>query len=65
MGSYLIEVVFGIPGLGLLSYNAIVNQDTALVFGTVFVPVFIAIIGNLAQDVAYVVLDPRIDYGDR
>jgi peptide/nickel transport system permease protein len=65
VGSYLIEVVFGIPGLGLLSYNAIVNQDTALVFGTVFVPVFIAIIGSLAQDIAYVVLDPRIDYGDR
>jgi peptide/nickel transport system permease protein len=65
VGSYLIEVVFGIPGLGLLSYNAIINQDTALVFGTVFVPTFIAIVGNLAQDIAYVILDPRIDYGDR
>lgn len=65
VGSYLIEVVFGIPGLGLLSFNAIINQDTALVFGTIFVPVFIAIIGNLAQDIAYVYLDPRIDYGDR
>lgn len=65
VGSYLIEVVFGIPGLGLLSYNAIVNQDTALVFGTVFIPVFIAIVGNLAQDIAYVILDPRIEYGDR
>ncbi len=65
VGSYLIEVVFGIPGLGLLSYHAIVNQDTALVFGTVFVPTFIAIVGNLAQDIAYVILDPRIDYGDR
>ena len=65
VGSYLIEVVFGIPGLGLLSFKAITNQDTALVFGTVFVPTFLAIIGNLAQDIAYVVLDPRIDYGDR
>ena len=65
VGSYLIEVVFGIPGLGLLSFDAIINQDTALVFGTVFVPTFIAILGNLAQDIAYVILDPRIDYGDR
>ena len=65
VGSYLIEVVFGIPGLGYLSFRAIENQDTALVFGTIFVPVFIAIIGNLAQDIAYVILDPRIDYGDR
>lgn len=65
VGSYLIEVVFGIPGLGLLSFKAVTNQDTALVFGTVFIPVFVAIVGNLAQDIAYAVLDPRIEYGDR
>lgn len=63
--SYLVEVVFGIPGLGQLSLDAILNQDTALVLGTTFIPVFIAVIGNLMQDIAYVVLDPRIDYGDR
>lgn len=65
VGSYLIEIVFGIPGLGTLSFRAIMNQDPALVMGTVFVPTFIAIIGNLAQDIAYTVLDPRIDYDDR
>lgn len=65
VGSYLIEVVFGIPGLGTLSFRAIMNQDPALVMGTVFVPTFVAIIGNLAQDIAYTVLDPRIDYDDR
>ena len=63
--SYLVEVVFGIPGLGRLSLDAILNQDTALVLGTTLIPVFIAIIGNLLQDIAYTVLDPRIDYGDR
>jgi peptide/nickel transport system permease protein len=63
--SYLIEVVFGIPGLGLLSFQAIVEQDTPLVLGTVLVPTFLVIMGNLAQDIAYTVLDPRIDYGDR
>jgi len=63
--SYLIEVVFGIPGLGKLSFDAIVNQDTELVLGTVLVPAFLVIISNLAQDIAYTVLDPRIDYGDR
>ncbi|QFU82907.1 ABC transporter permease [Natronorubrum aibiense] len=65
VASYLIEVVFGIPGLGTLSYRAIVNQDTALVVGTVLVPAFLTIIGNLAQDIAYTMLDPRIDYSDR
>lgn len=63
--SYLVEVVFGIPGLGRLSYQAIVNQDTALVLGTTLIPVFIAVIGNLLQDIAYTVLDPRISFGDR
>lgn len=63
--SYLIEVVFGIPGLGKLSFDAIVNQDTELVLGTVLVPSFLVILSNLAQDIAYTVLDPRIDYEDR
>ncbi|KAB1188860.1 MULTISPECIES: ABC transporter permease [Haloferax] len=64
-GAYITEVVFQIPGLGLLSYRAIIQQDTALVMATTLVPVFIAIVGNLVQDIAYTVLDPRIDYGDR
>jgi len=63
--SYLVEVVFGIPGLGRLSLEAIRRQDTALVLGTTLVPVFVAVIGNLLQDLAYAVLDPRIEYGDR
>jgi len=63
--SYLVEVVFGIPGLGQLSYNAILAQDTSLVLGTTLIFTFISVIGNLIQDVAYTVLDPRIDYGDR
>lgn len=65
VASYLIEVVFQIPGIGYLSYRAIVAQDTALVLGTVLVPTIVVILGNLAQDVAYTLLDPRIDYGDR
>ena len=63
--SYLVEVVFGIPGLGRLSLDALLNQDTSLVLGTTLIPVFIAVIGNLLQDIAYTVLDPRIDFGDR
>jgi peptide/nickel transport system permease protein len=63
--SYLVEVVFGIPGLGQLTFKAIQSQDTALVLGTTLIGVLIAVVGNLLQDVAYTVLDPRIDYGDR
>lgn len=63
--SYLVEVVFGIPGLGQLTYRAIIAQDTALVLGTTLIGVFVAVIGNLLQDITYTVLDPRIDFGDR
>ena len=63
--SYLVEVVFGIPGLGLLTLEAIRSQDTALVLGTSFIAIFLAVIGNLIQDIVYTVLDPRIGYGDR
>ncbi len=58
--SYIVEVVFGIPGLGLVSYEAMVDRDIPLVVATVLVPVFVAIFGNLLQDLAYVALDPRI-----
>ncbi len=64
-GGYVIEVIFQIPGLGLVSYEAIIQQDMPLVLATVLVPVFIAIIGNLIQDLCYTILDPRIDFGDR
>ncbi|EMA31075.1 ABC transporter permease [Halobiforma nitratireducens] len=64
-GGYVIEVIFQIPGLGLVSYEAIIQQDTPLVLATVLIPVFIAIIGNLVQDICYTILDPRIDFGDR
>jgi peptide/nickel transport system permease protein len=63
--SFLVEVIFQIPGLALLGYNAIVNQDTPLVMGTTLIPVLLLLVGNLLQDIAYTVLDPRIDYGDR
>jgi peptide/nickel transport system permease protein len=64
-GAYLTEVIFQIPGLALLSFNAILNQDTPLVMGTTLIPVLLVIVGNLLQDIAYTLLDPRIDYGDR
>jgi peptide/nickel transport system permease protein len=49
----------------LLSFNALINQDTPLVMATTLVPVLLFLVGNLLQDLAYTVLDPRIDYGDR
>ncbi|RYJ08539.1 ABC transporter permease [Halogeometricum borinquense] len=64
-GSVVIEQIFSIPGLGFMMYTAIVEQDTALVLAMTLITVFLAIIGNLLEDIAYVLLDPRIDYGGR
>ena len=58
---YVIEIVFGIPGLGELSYGAIQDRDLPLILGTTMVLVVFGIVGNLFQDIAYQVLDPRIE----
>lgn len=63
--SLLVEVVFGIPGLGRLTFDAVVAQDTNLVLGSTLVFTFIAVIGNLLEDLVFTVMDPRISFDDR
>lgn len=55
---YIIESVFNIPGLGLISLFAIENQDMPLIVGTTLVLVLVGIGGNFVQDVLYGYLDP-------
>ncbi|MFW5895890.1 MAG: ABC transporter permease [Halolamina sp.] len=63
--SLLVEVVFGIPGLGRTLFDAVMAQDTSLVLGSTLFFTFVATIGNLIQDLVYTVLDPRISFEDR
>ncbi len=63
--SLLVEVVFGIPGLGRLTFNALLAQDTSLVLGSTLLFTFIAVVGNLLEDIVFTLLDPRISYDDR
>ncbi|MEZ3164756.1 ABC transporter permease [Halorubrum sp. RMP-47] len=63
--SLLVEVVFSIPGLGRMTYEALLAQDTNLVLGTTLFFTFVAVIGNLIEDLVFTVLDPRISYDDR
>jgi peptide/nickel transport system permease protein len=62
---YVIEVVFKIPGLGQLAYEAILNRDIGIILATTLLPVFVGLFGNLLQDIAYTVLDPRIEANDQ
>lgn len=58
---YVVEVAFGIPGFGLVSYVGFFRPDAALIVPAVIVPVIVGIVGNTLQDVAVSRLDPRVD----
>ena len=61
-GSFVVEKVFGIPGIGNLFTNSILNRDYTLIMGiTVFFSV-ILVICILVVDILYVLIDPRIKY---
>ena len=64
-GSLLIETIFSLDGLGLLGYNAVVERDYPVVFGTLFIFSMIGLILNLISDLVYVWIDPRIDFESR
>lgn len=61
-GAILVETVFNIDGMGLLSYNSIVNRDYTLAMGIIIFESGLALLGNILSDMAYVVIDPRITF---
>jgi microcin C transport system permease protein len=64
-GSLLIEVIFSLDGLGLLGYQAILDRDYPVVFGTLYLFSLIGLVLNLVSDIAYHIVDPRIDFEAR
>lgn len=61
-GAYLTEVIFGIPGLGRISLNAIFADDYPVVVAITLLAAFVTLVFNLLTDIAYTLLDPRIRY---
>jgi peptide/nickel transport system permease protein len=61
-GAYLTEIIFGIPGLGQISFKAIFADDYAVVVAVTLIGTFLVLIINLITDIAYTYLDPRIRY---
>jgi peptide/nickel transport system permease protein len=61
-GAYLTEIIFGIPGLGRISFNAILADDYAVVVAVTLIGAFVTLFFNLLADIAYTFLDPRIRY---
>ena len=64
-GSLLIEVIFSLDGLGLLGYQAILDRDYPVVFGTLYLFSLIGLLLNLVSDLTYHMVDPRIDFEAR
>ena len=64
-GALLIEVIFSLDGLGLLGFEAAINRDYPIMFGTLYFFTLIGLVMNLIGDLAYVLVDPRIDFARR
>ena len=64
-GALLIETIFSLDGLGLLSFESIVNRDYPVVFATLFIFSLLGLVVNLISDLTYVWIDPRIDFETR
>jgi microcin C transport system permease protein len=61
-GSYLVEKVFNINGIGYLGYTSIIDRDYAVVMGILVINVLLMLVGNILSDVLYVLVDPRIRF---
>lgn len=61
-GSLIIEQIFQLDGMGLLGYNSILSRDYNVLMGLIFIQSLLMLVGNLLSDIAYVLVDPRIDF---
>jgi peptide/nickel transport system permease protein len=64
-GSIVIETLFSIPGMGLLSSEAVLNRDYPLLMGIFTLSALLTLVGILISDFLYTLADPRIAYGKR
>jgi len=61
-GSLLIETIFSLDGLGLLSYESILKRDYPVVLGTLYLFTLLGLFAKLLADISYVLIDPRIHF---
>ena len=61
-GSVVIEEIFSIPGMGLVSYNALLANDYPVIFANTMLAAVLTLVGTLVADILYAIVDPRISY---
>jgi microcin C transport system permease protein len=62
-GSVLIETLFSLDGLGLLSYESVVRRDYPVVLGSLYLFTLLGLVVKLVSDLLYTVVDPRVQFG--
>src|ERR1700727_98142 len=62
LNAMLIETIFSLDGLGLLGFESVLSRDYPVVFGTLFIFSLVGLVVNLLSDLAYLWIDPRIDF---
>ncbi|MCW8331365.1 ABC transporter permease subunit [Photobacterium sp. SDRW27] len=62
-GSFLIEVIFNIDGVGLLGYESIMERDYPVVMGIVAINAAMLLVGNILSDICVALVDPRVKFG--
>ena len=64
-GSVILESIFSIPGMGFLSYGAMIARDYPVIIAVFTIGAVLTLVGILVADILYAVVDPRISYGRR
>ncbi|MFC3703524.1 microcin C ABC transporter permease YejB [Devosia honganensis] len=64
-GSLLIETIFSLDGLGLLGFQSVVSRDYPVVFATLYIFSLLGLVIGLVSDLAYMWVDPRLDFESR
>jgi microcin C transport system permease protein len=64
-GSLLIETIFSLDGLGLLSFESVLNRDYPVVFANLYIFALLGLVVGLISDLSYTWIDPRIDFETR
>ncbi len=63
-GSFLIETIFNIDGIGLLGYESVLDRDYPVVMGILVISSLLFLLGNILSDICVALVDPRIRFGE-
>lgn len=64
-GSFVIEFIFSIPGMGKISYDALIAKNYPIIFTVMMFTAILTLVGNLVADILYAAVDPRISFSSK